>query len=109
MKYRTTTRQLTEALADGFLTIIKAERYYKLSAQIKELNTEEFTEYIQFLNESGIFADFIGWYFEKADKEYVVESGRMNPDAECIIIVFLCVNDCVSVEDIERTLLFWEE
>lgn len=53
----------------------------------------------------------IGWHYERDSKTngYIAETGRMNPDTEIIITVYLSVCEGVNVEDIERTLLFVEE
>lgn len=66
---------------------------------------------LDFLCKSGIFMDAIGWHYEKDCKSngYIVECGRINPDTEIIISVYLRVCAGVNVEDIERTLLFVEE
>jgi hypothetical protein len=60
------------------------------------------------LCESGIFADAIGWHYESDIKtdDYIIETGRKNPDTEVIITVYLRVSDNSKVEDIDRTLLF---
>ena len=77
----------------------------------KIIDTDRFTEYFSFLCESGIFADAIGWHFERDFKSrgYIIECGRMNPDTEIIITVYLGVGEGVIGEKIEKILEVTEE
>ncbi len=111
MRRRTTAQKLQQALSDKLLTIEKAESYDKATRQADEITADAFRDSLDFLCESGCFADAIGWHYEKDCKTngYIAECGRMNPDAEVTISVYLRVADGVNVEDIERTLLFLEE
>jgi len=65
MRRKTTTKQLQQAIKDNLLHITKAEIYYKTSRKTEIIDTDRFTEYFSFLCESGIFADAIGWHFER--------------------------------------------
>lgn len=107
----TTTRKINEAITNNLLQITKAEVYYKTSGKTEAIDAATFRENFSFLCESGIFTDSIGWHCERNIKvsNYIVETGRMNPDTEIIISVYLSVCVGVNVEDIERTLLFEEE
>lgn len=111
MKKRTTTKQLSTAITNNLLQVTKAECHYKSSDCIDELSKETFKENLDYLNESGVFADCIGWYYEKDYKsgQYIVECGRMDRSAEKIIVVYLDVCEGVDVEDIDKTLLFDED
>lgn len=111
MRKRTTTSKIKITLNNGMLEVTKAEIYYKTLGTTENVNTGLFCESLDFLCESGIFAGAIGWHYEKDIKsnDYIVECGRMNPDTEIIISVYLGVCEDVNVEDIERTLLFLEE
>lgn len=111
MRKRTTTKQLNTAITNGLLQVTKAECSYKSSNRVDELNKETFIENLQFLCESGVFADFVDWHYERnisAKDEYILDSGAMNPYSENVVTVYLRVADCVDREDIERTLLFLE-
>lgn len=111
MKLRTTTAKINEALTTNLLTVTRTECYHKTSRQTDAVNAESFLENFQFLCESGIFADCIGWYFEKVYKtnQYIIECCRLDGGAENIITVFMRVNDGVETDDIERVLLYVEE
>ena len=110
MKRRTTTAQINEALTSNLLTVTKVECYHKTSRQTDAVNPESFIEDFQFLCESGIFADCIGWYFEKVYKtnQYIVECCRLDGSAENIVTVYLRVSDGMS-DDVKNTLLMKEE
>lgn len=111
MRKRTTTSKIKITLNNGMLEVTKAEIYYKTLGTTENVNTGLFCESLDFLCESGIFADALGWHYERDihTSGYIVETGRMNPDSEIIISIYLGVCDGVNVEDIERTLLFVEE
>lgn len=111
MRKQTTTKQLNESIANNLLQITKAECHYKSSNRIDELSKEELTENIQSICDSGVFADCIGWHYGTDAKSngYIAECGRMNPDVEIIMVVYLDICEGVNVEDIDRTLLYTEE
>ena len=111
MKRRTATVQINEALTNDLLTITKVECYYKTSRITDLIKSESFLEDFQFLCESGIFADCIGWYFEKVYKtnKYIIECCRLDGGAENIITILLRVNDGVSDDDVKNALLMKEE
>lgn len=111
MRKATTTRKINEAILNNLLQVKKAEVYDKTSRKTETIDAESFYENFQFLYESGVFIDSIGWHYEHDFKTngYIIETGRMNPDSEVIITVYLSVCDGVSGEDIERTLEIVEE
>lgn len=112
MRRRTTTQKLQQAITNNLLYIVKAEVYYKTSRKTETIDTDKFKDSLDFLCESGVFADFVDWHFERnisTKDEYIFDSGAMNPYSENVVTVYLCVTDGVNVEDIERALLFLEE
>jgi len=111
MKRKTTTLQINEALKSNLLKIEKAECYHKTTHQTDPIDTESFLKDFQFLVESSIFTDCIGWYFEKIHKtnQYITECCRLDGGAENIITVYLHPNENVKIEDIDRTLLYIED
>lgn len=111
MRRRTTTKQLNTAITNNLLHITKAEIYYKTSRKTEIIDTDRFTENFSFLGESGIFSDAVGWHYERdfISRGYIVECGRMNPDTEIIITVYLGVGEGVIGEKIEKTLEVTEE
>ena len=111
MKRRTTTAQINEAFTANLLQVTRVECYHKTSRQTDHINTESFIEDFQFLCESGIFMDCIGWYFEKVYKtnQYIVECCRLDGSAENIITVYLRANNGMSDDDVKNTLLMKEE
>ena len=111
MKRRTATRQLSEAITNGLLQVVKAECYYKTSRKTNPVETDKFLEDLQFLCEADVFMNCVGWTYQQDYRtgDYVLETGRSDGDSENIITIFLRVNENVNVEDIERTLKIEEE
>lgn len=111
MRKLTTTKKINDAINNHLLHIAKAEVYYKTSGKTETMDTDRFTENFSFLCESGIFMDAIGWHFEQDCKTglYITECGRMNPDTEVIISVYLDVCEGVKGEDINMVLNVEEE
>lgn len=110
MRKVTTTNKINEAIASNLLQITKAEVYNKTSGKTETIDTDRLTENFSFLCESGVFIDAIGWHYERdiQTNGYIAETGRMNPDSEIIITVYLDVCEGVRTENVERTLLFEE-
>lgn len=112
MKKRTTTHQINEAITNNLLQIIKVENYNKSNHQMSTMDNDTFKESLEFLSESGILANCIGWKFEKnheAIREYIIETGRMNSDSDLIVTVYMSVVDGVSEEQVEEILVVLEE
>lgn len=89
----------------------KVEVYYKTSGKTEIMDTNKFTENLSFLCESGIFSDAVGWHYERdiETNGYIAETGRMNPDSEIIVTVYLSVCEGVIGEKIEKILEVTEE
>lgn len=111
MRRKTTTQKLQQVITNNLLHITKAEIYHKTSRKTEIIDTDRFTENFSFLCESGIFADAIGWHYERdiKSKSYIAETGRMNPDVEIIITVYLTVCNGASRENVEKELNVIEE
>ena len=111
MRRRTTTQQLNTAITNNLLHITKAGVYYKTSRKTEIIDTVKTHENLQFLCESGCFADAIGWHYERDIKAngYIAETGRMNPDTEIIVTVYLGVGEGVIGEEIDMALSVTEE
>lgn len=111
MKKATTTTKIITALNNEMLEVTKAEIYYKTLGTTEKVNTNILCENLDFLCHSGIFVDAIGWHYERDSKTngYIVGTGRMNPDSEIIITVYLGICDGVDREDVERILNVTEE
>lgn len=111
MRKRTTTQQLNTAITNNLLHIEKAEVHYKTSGKTEIIDTDRFIENFSFLCESGIFADAIGWHYERDIKTdgYIAETGRMNPDSEIIIATYLGVCNGACRENVEKVLEVTEE
>ena len=111
MRKRTTTQKLHEAITNNLLQVTKVEIHHKSSKQVDILSVDSLKKSLEFLTET-IFKDMIDWHYERAsnaDGEYIFDSGYRNPHSEDIVIVYMCVANGVSSENIERTLLFTEE
>lgn len=111
MKRKTATQQLNDALTNNFLQVSKVEVYYKTSRKTYDMKPESFLEDLQFLTESGVFADCVGWTYEKDYKtnQYIIEAGRTDSYGENIVTVYLKMNDGVSDADIHKILLVKED
>lgn len=111
MRKRTTTQQLNTAMTNNLLQIERSEIYYKTSRRTEIIDADKFHEDFSFLCESGIFMDAIGWHYERDYKTglYVIETGRLNPDSEIIVTVYLSVCENVDREEVEKVLSVSEE
>lgn len=111
MRKITSTSKINDAINNHLLHIAKAEIYYKTSRKTETMETDRLTENFSFLCKSGIFMDAIGWHFEQDCKTglYITECGRMNPDVEIIVTVYLGVCNGACTENIEKELSVSEE
>lgn len=111
MQRQTTTRQIQRAITNNLLKLTKAEKYSKSTRLLEEISTDLFTENFSFLCETGVFMDMIGWHYERDCKTglYITECGRMNPDTETIVTVYLRVCNDACRENIEKVLEVTEE
>lgn len=112
MRRRTTTQKLQQAITNNLLVIEKAEIYFKTSKKTETIDADKFKESLDFLCESGVFADFVDWHYERnlsAKDEYILDSGAMNPYSENVITVYLTVCNGVSEEEAEKVLSVSEE
>lgn len=101
MGKRTTTRQLNTAITNNLLQVKKVECCYKSSNRVDEISKETFLDNLASINESGVFADFVDWHYERnisAKDEYKVDSGAMNPYSEKVVTVYLRVGENVIGE-----------
>lgn len=112
MQRRTTTRQINTAITNNLLQVVKAECRYKSSDRIDEIGSDTFIENLQFVCESGVFADFADWHYERnlSEKDgYIFSSGSMNPYTENMITVYMRIANGACSENIEKELLFLED
>ena len=98
MRKRTITQELQQVITKNLLIVEKAETYHKSTHQTNEITADTFKDSLDFLSET-IFSGSIGWHYERDFKArgYIAECGRMNPNTEIIISVYLRVADAVSV------------
>lgn len=110
MRRRTTTQKLHNALSNNLLTVEKAESYNKTTRQTEEISVDTFKDGLDFLCET-IFADSIGWYFEKGHVtgNYEIDCSRMDRSSDIVISAHLCANEGVNDVEINDALLFLEE
>lgn len=110
MRIRTTTAQINEVLP--MMEVIKAEHYNKDTYETTAIDTETFTENMQFLAESGVLTDCMGWTYERnldSKSEYIFETGRMNQECNAFVTVWMRLNNGVSRDEVEKILLLAEE
>lgn len=105
MRRKTTTRQIQQAIKNYLLKLTKVEKYSKSTRKTTTISTETFKDDLDFLCET-IFADSIGWHYEYdiKSKQYIIECGRMNGDADFMFIAHLCACDGVKVESVDKIL-----
>ena len=110
MQKRTTTKQIQQAIKNNLLKLVKAEKYSKSTHKTTTISTDTFKDDLDFLCET-IFADCVGWHYEYdiKSKQYIIETGRMNGDADFIFIAHLCACDGVSKEDVDKALRVIED
>lgn len=111
MRKVTTTSKIKIALNEGKLKVVKVEVYYKTSRNTEIVDSDSFKESFGLHCKSGIFSDALGWHYGRDAKTngYIVETGRMNPDSEIIITIYLDVCEGVNREDINMVLNVEEE
>ena len=111
MQKRTTTKQISTVITNNLLYVVRAECSYKSSNRIDKISAEKIKNDFDFLCESGIFAESLGWHYERDHKtnDYILETGRYNPHSEIIITVYMRVCNGASIESVEKELLFLEE
>lgn len=110
MRRRTTTAQINDVLP--FMEVIKAEHYDKDTYTTTAIDTETFTENMQFFAESGKLIDCLGWTYERnpgSESEYIFETGRMNQECNAYVTVWMRLNDGVGSDEVEKILLLTEE
>lgn len=110
MRKQTTTKKLQQAIKDDLLKLTKVEKYSKSTRRTTTISTDTFKESLEFLCET-LFADAIGWHYERNYKtgNYEIDCGRMDGDSNIVIIAHLCACDGVSREDIDNALNVIEE
>ena len=107
MRKRTTTKQIYEALSSNLLKITKVETYNKTSRKTDVIDINSFRENLDFLSESGIFSNCIGWYYENncdSGSDYIAECCRMDRSVDVIVTVYMNVGEGVDGEDIDKVL-----
>ena len=111
MKKRTTTKQISTVITNNLLYVVGAECHYKSSNRVDKISAETFRESLDFLCESGVFAESLGWHYELDHKSgsYILETGRYNPHSEIIIAVYMRVCNGANAESVEKELLFLED
>lgn len=105
MRKRTTTVQINTGLS--MMEVTKAECYDKNTREITAMEPEVFTENLEFLNESGLLSNALGWNYERnpeTNGEYIIETSRMNPESDVILTFWVRLKDGVSSEDLENIL-----
>ena len=106
MVRRTTTKQINDVLSNNLLQLTKAECYHKTTHKTEVIDTDTLIENLQFLCESGVFVDCVGWTYSKNCKtnSYIAECSRTDGNAENIITLYLGVGDDMDVEDVNEAL-----
>lgn len=103
---KTTTKQINDVLSNNLLQLTKAECYHKTTHKTEVIDTDTLIENLQFLCESGVFVDCVGWTYSKNCKtnSYIAECSRTDGNAENIITLYLGVGDDMDVEDVNEAL-----
>lgn len=110
MQSQTTTIQIQNAIKNNYLHLEKAEVYNKSTQEIEVIPNDIFLESFDFLCEA-IFAQCIGWYYEKniKTKDYEIECCRRDGSVDVIVTAYFRKSDGVNEEDVNGMLLKIEE
>lgn len=112
MKKRTTTHQINATITNKLLQVVKVEVQNKSTYQMSTMDNDTFIEALEFLAESDVFADCVGWKYEKChgpNGEYIFETGRLNPESDYIVSVYMRMRSGVSKEELDDMLVKEEE
>lgn len=105
IKRPTSARNLIKAIKSNMVTVTSAELHYKGEDRTESITSEAFLSDLEFYIESGIFADSIDFKYSKSDKErLLVQAGNMSPYCDCSILIEVCANDGISMDDVESQL-----
>lgn len=110
MRRKTTTQKIQQAIKNNLLKLIKAEKYNKSTCKTTTISTDTFKKSLDFLCET-LFADCVGWHYEYdiKTKQYIIETGRMNGDADFIFIAHLCACNGIGRDCIDNALKVIED
>lgn len=113
MRRITTTKQLNSAITNNLLNITKAEIYYSIT-RLLEIPKPWISNHLKRVSVSSVNLEYFQMRLDGIMREfktngYICEVGRMNPDSEVIISVYLRVCEGVRGEDIDEVLRIMEE
>lgn len=109
-KKSTSTKNIVEIIKSSMVNVVHVDVRYSSHDLDKEImNPNDFIEALEFLNESGIFADAVGWKYEivhvLGGEDYVmVHGGQMAPYMICTVHAKLKANNDTNIEDIVKKL-----
>lgn len=111
MQRRSTTQQLQNVIINNILILERAEIYDKTTRKTEAIPNDKFLESFDFLCESGIFIDSVGWYFERNHKTgiYGIEAGRLDGGVDVIVTAYFRKSTDVNEEYIDGMLLKIED
>lgn len=109
---RTTTNNLMSIISSKTARVENVTlRYSSNDPDTEEMDSKKFTESLEFLNESGIFADAVDWMYnivrvsnEDEEDFIMVRGGRMASFMNCTIDFQLKACEGVKINDLEKML-----
>lgn len=105
IKYPTSARNLIKAIKSNRVSVTNAVLCYKDEDKTVSITPESFMSDLEFYGESGIFADSIDFrYFWTGKQKFIIQAGNMSPYCNCSILVEICANDGITMNDVETQL-----
>lgn len=108
-KRNISTKQLSEVINNGMVSVAKVECYYKCCDETEHIETDEFVKSLNIFNDAKIFSSIATW----GVREYSIFNSNVSADfyVTCdfndsitgtVINVYLNVHEGFSVEDVEN-------
>lgn len=109
---RTTTSNLMSIISSKTARVENVIlRYSSNEPDTEEMDSKKFIEALEFLNESGIFADAVDWKYDiirgsnEDEKDFImVRGGRLASFMNCTIDFQLRASEDVEINDLEKML-----
>lgn len=103
MKRKTTPEKVLNAISNRKLSVISGKIY--LDDEVKDYPSDQFVEELEFLCESGYFAEMIDVKFDVATDPMTVDIGRLN-SCDGYMVIKLNIADDVTSQEIKNMLLY---
>lgn len=106
MKKNTTPTRVLDAINSNKLSVVSGEIHS--DDGVKDYQPDQFVEDLEFLCESGYFANMIDITFDTATTPMTVDIGRWNPH-DVYMVIKLNIADDVTKQEIDELLYYIPE